>query len=54
VEYQKAMLTGITKSGKILDTSIPGMISYQKNNRLTDQLLQQRQLQNNFMWIFKG
>jgi len=54
VEYQKALLTSIGKTGKLLDTSIPGMIGYQKNNRLTDQLLQQREVQKNFMWIFKG
>jgi len=54
VEYQKALLTGIGKTGKLLDTSIPGMIGHQRNNKLTDQLLQQRETQKNFMWIFKG
>ena len=54
VEYQKALLTGIGNTGKLLDTSIPGMIGHQRNNRLTDQLLQQRETQKNFMWIFKG
>ena len=54
VEYQKALLTGITKSNKILDTSISGMMSYNQNNRLTDKALQQRELQKDFIWIFKG
>lgn len=54
VEYQKAMLTGIIKSGKILNTSIPGMMSYEHSNRLTDNLLNQRQIQKDFLWIFKG
>jgi hypothetical protein len=54
VEYQKALLTGITKSNKILDTSISGMISYNQNNKLADKVTQQRQLQKDFIWIFKG
>jgi len=54
LEYQKAMLTGISKTGKLLDTSIPGMLSYQQNNKLKDDLLKQRELQKDFLWIFKG
>jgi hypothetical protein len=54
IEYQKALLTGISKTGKLLDTSIPGMLSYQQNNKLKDDLLKQRELQKDFLWIFKG
>jgi hypothetical protein len=30
------------------------MLSYHQNNKLKDDLLKQRELQKDFLWIFKG
>lgn len=54
VEYQKAILTSITKSSKILNTSIPGMMGYDSMTKLTDEVLKQREMQKNYLWIYKG
>lgn len=51
IEYQKALLTSITKSSKLLDTSISGMLAYKK---LNNEAVQQHETQKNYLWIYKG
>ena len=50
LEYHKAFLGAINKSNTQLDTSISGMLKYEKDNRL----LQQRKQYLDHVWLFKG
>jgi len=54
IEYQKAILTSMTKSNKVLSTSIPGMLHYDRSSRYAEDVIKQRELQKDFLWIFKG
>ncbi len=50
-EFKKAMLSGITKTSTILDTSIKGMNSFNKLNSARNEY---NSIANQFNWIFKG
>jgi len=50
LEYHKAFLGAISKSNTQLDTSISGMLQYEKDQRF----LQQRKNYLDHVWLFKG
>ena len=51
--YQKAFLSSMSTSNKSLNTSIPGMIAYEKLQR--DQKLEKSlQQHKDFLWLLKG
>ena len=53
VEYQKAFLSSMATTNKSLNTSIPGMIGYEKikrENKLEDDMSKSK----DFLWLLKG
>jgi hypothetical protein len=50
LEYSKAFLGSISKGGTTLVTDVPGMINYERSQRLREA---QKQY-NQFSWLFKG
>ena len=53
IEYQKAFLASMTSTNKSLNTSIPGMIAYEKikkDNKLENDLSQYK----DHLWLLKG
>ena len=51
--YQKAFLSSMTSTDKMLNTSIPGMISYEKLAR-EKKVEKQRSNYKDFLWLLKG
>ena len=51
--YQKAFLSSMASTNKMLNTSIPGMVAYEK---LTRENKLEKQLNNHkdFLWLLKG
>ena len=52
-EYQKAFLSSMATTNKSLNTSIPGMIGYEKiqrENKLEDDMSEAK----DFLWLLKG
>ena len=49
VEYKKAFLNCMTKSGTIINTSIPGMHGYKVNKEI-----QEKEKYKDFIWLLKG
>ena len=52
-EYQKAFLSSMNSSDKKLNTSIPGMIAYEKLKR-EKKIEVQEQEYKDFLWVLKG
>jgi len=52
-EYQKAFLGSMAISDKILNTSVPGMLAYEKVKR-ENNLQEQEQTHRDFLWLLKG
>ena len=52
-KYKKAMLTGISVSGRTLNTNIPGMKGYKQNNNNTEQTTTNG-IKYDIGWIYKG
>ena len=53
LEYQKAFLSSVTTSNRSLNTSIPGMLSYEKIKR-ENNLERKKQEYSDFTWLLKG
>jgi len=53
-EYKKAMLDSMSIMRTSIDTRIPGMRDYSKNNDLLDREKQARKQVDEFMWLYKG
>jgi predicted metal-dependent HD superfamily phosphohydrolase len=52
IEYQKAFLNSMSKSTNKINTTIPGMIGY--NKKLKEQQKQHKDQMEEFGWILKG
>ena len=53
LEYGRAMISSIQSNTKTLSTTIPGMTGH-RQGPLNDQVLQQRQNYEQFVWLIKG
>ena len=52
-KYAEAMLSSIVNASTKMNTTIPGMHGY-KNQETHDRLLEARQIQEEFSWLYKG
>lgn len=50
IEYKKALLTSMSKSKTVLNTTIPGMVGYTKDQKMRDIKDEMKELS----WIYKG
>jgi hypothetical protein len=50
IEYKKALLTAMTKSSTVLNTTIPGMVGYTQEQKMRDIKEDMKDL----AWIYKG
>lgn len=53
VEYKKSMLNSICSSKTVLNTTIPGMTGYDKNNAMFRDKIEKKKTEQ-FMWLYKG
>ena len=53
MEYKKSMINGICSSRSVLNTTIPGMTGYDKNNALFRDRMEKKKVEQ-FMWLYKG
>jgi len=54
VSYKKAMLNSMFKSGKILNTAIPGMQGYKNPASYKEDMAKEAEKMKEFVWLLKG
>ena len=54
IEYQKAFLTSLTSTDRILNTAIPGMLGYDEKVKKENDTNQARENYREFSWLLKG
>jgi len=54
IEYQKAFLTSLTSTDRILNTAIPGMLGYNEKVKKENDANQTRENYREFSWLLKG
>ena len=52
--YKKSMLNSIKSTRSLLNTSVPGMIGYDKNSAQFRDIIQKKKEAAEFMWLYKG